>query len=53
MRVNIDKKKVKLEDETGHALFISTEQLKELVDIVNGLTTVDDTFRFDTLEFTV
>lgn len=53
MLVIIKDKEVKLDDEKGHTLEFSTDQLLEIMRILNISTTEHGVFVFKTLEFTV
>jgi len=53
MRVVIKGKSVMLEDETGDQVSMTTDQLHELVRVLNASTREDGSFLFEILEFTV
>ena len=53
MRINIRGHDVKLEDEEGDTILITTDQLIEMVRILNAATNQDGAFFFEFLEFKV
>jgi len=53
MKVIINGKDVKLEDERGNAFSMSTDQLFEMMRILNIAVREDGTRVFDILEFTI
>jgi len=53
MKVTIKGKEVKLEDESGDITYMATDQLLEMVQVLNSTILDGDRFYFENLEFTV
>jgi len=53
MKISIKEEQVSFEDGQGHVVFMTTEQLIEIVKIINISITSEGDFRFNFLEFVV